>query len=84
MGSWCDSLVRVGSQCEWVHLCEWVRSVSGFVGASGFVVRVGSSGFVGVSGFAMRVGSLVRVGSRCDDLSTFSVSLFVRGPEMAR
>ena len=29
--------MRVGSQCEWVHLCEWVRGVSGFVGASGFV-----------------------------------------------
>ena len=27
---------------------------------------------------------LVRVGSRCDDLSTLSVSLFACGPEMAR
>ena len=29
-------------------------------------------------------GLLVRVGLRCDDLSTLSVSLFARGPEMAR
>ena len=33
---------------------------------------------------SMRVGSSVRVGSRCDDLSTLSVSLFARGLEMAR
>ena len=32
----------------------------------------------------MQVGSLVQVGSRCDDLSTLSVSLFARGSEMAR
>ena len=73
--------MRVGSRC----------GASGFVSVSGFAVRVGSSGFVGASGFVgvcrhewVRRASSVRVGSRCDDLSTLFVSLFARGPEMAK
>ena len=50
--------------------CEWVHR--------------GSSVWVGSRCEWVRRGSSVRVGSRYDDLSTLSVSLFVRGPEMVR
>ena len=64
------SSVRVGSRCEWVR--------------RGSSMRVGSQCEWVRRCEWVHQGSSVRVGSRCDDLSTLSVSLFARGPEMAR